>query len=89
MQPRPFIPPIPTSRHVLLRMGFRLLLLTIVASFSARSFALAFVLLLALSAIFCALAAAAHRESMFAPELTHWDEAAIYTVLCALASALS
>jgi hypothetical protein len=89
VQTRSFIRPAPTSRHVLWRMGVRLSLLIAFAAFAARDFLLALVLLLALSAIFCAVAAVTHRENIFAPELTHWDEAAIYTLLCSLASVLS
>jgi hypothetical protein len=37
--------------------------------------------LLLLAAIFCATIAAARREPLLAPMLTHWDEAAVYAVI--------
>jgi hypothetical protein len=77
------------SRQVLFRFFFRLVVLGTFATFGTRGFAAAFAGLLALSAIFCAVTAAMRRETIFAPGLTHWDEAVAYAVMGYLISALS
>ena len=63
-------------RQVLFRFLFRLLLLIAFATFATRGFGTTFSTLLAMSAIFCAVAGAIRREQMLGPALTHWDEAA-------------
>jgi hypothetical protein len=80
-QPRPTIAHEHDSRQVLFRFLFRLLLLIAFATFGTRGFGTAFSALLAMSAIFCAVAGAMRREEMLGPVLTHWDEAAAYAVL--------
>ena len=80
-EPRPTIADELDSRQVLFRFLFRLLLLIVFATFATRGFGTAFSALLAMSAIFCAVAGAMRREEMFGPVLTHWDEAAAYAVL--------
>ena len=49
------------SRHVLFRFAFRLIVLTIFASLSTRGFGPAFAALLAMAALFCAIALALAR----------------------------
>jgi hypothetical protein len=71
------------SRHVLFRFAFRLIVLTVFASLGTRGFGPAFAALLAMAALFCAIAGAMRRE------LTHWDEAVAYAVIARLASTLS
>jgi hypothetical protein len=80
-EPRPTIVHELDSRQVLFRFVFRLVLLSAFATFGTRGFVTAFSALLAMSAIFCAVAGAMRREEMFGPVLTHWDEAAAYAVL--------
>ncbi len=77
---RPAISPELNSRQVLFRILFRLILLITFATFGSRGFGQAFAALLALSAVFCTVAAAMRREAIFGPTLTHWDEAAVYAV---------
>ena len=88
-QPRPTIAHEHDSRQVLFRFLFRLFLLVAFATFATRGFGTAFSALLAMSAIFCAVAGAMRREEMFGPVLTHWDEAAAYAVLGHLAAVLA
>jgi hypothetical protein len=88
-EPRPTIAHELDSRQVLFRFLFRLLLLIVFATFATRGFGTAFSALLAMSAIFCAVAGAMRREEMFSPVLTHWDEAAAYAVLGHLAAVLA
>ena len=88
-QLRPTITHALDSRQVLFRFLFRLLLLIVFATFAARGFGATFSALLAMSAIFCAVAGAMRREEMFGPVLTHWDEAASYAVLGHLAALLA
>ena len=54
-----------------------------------RGFGSAFVALLAMAALFCAIAGAMRREEMFGRVLTHWDEAVAYAVIARIASTLS
>jgi len=88
-QPRSTIAHAPDSRQVLFRFLFRLLLLIAFATFATRRFGTKFSALLAMSAIFCAVAGAMRREQMFGLALTHWDEAATYAVLAHLSAELS
>jgi len=88
-QPRPTIAHAPDWRQVLFRFLFRLLLLIAFATFATRGFGTTFSALLAMSAIFCAVAGTIRREEMFGFVLTHWDEAAAYAVLGHVAAGLS
>jgi len=88
-QPRLTITHALDSRQVLFRFLFRLLLLIAFATFATRGFGTTFSALLAMSAIFCAVAGAMRREQMLGPVLTHWDEAAAYAVLGHVAAVLA
>jgi hypothetical protein len=88
-QPKPTFAHEVDSRPVLFRFAFRLIILTVFASLSTRGFGSAFVALLAMAALFCAIAGAMRREEMFGRVLTHWDEAVAYTVIARIASTLS
>lgn len=88
-QPRPTIAHAPDSRQVLFRFVFRLLLLIAFATFATRGLGTTFSALLAMLAIFCAVAGAMRREQVFGPALTHWDEVATYAVLAHLSAGLS
>jgi hypothetical protein len=80
-QPKPTFPHQLNSSQVLFRFLFRLVLLSALATLGTRGFGTTFATLLALSAIFCAVMGATRREVMFAPVLTHWDEAAAYAMI--------
>ena len=82
--PHPF-----SSIQVLLRIGFRLLLLITCASLGTQGFGPTFADLLVLLAVPCAIFAAILREPIFGPTLTHWDEAAVYAALGLLTAALA
>ena len=88
-QPRPTIPHQFNSTQVLMRFMFRMVLLGTFATFSTQGFGTTFAALLALSAVFCAVVGTMHREAIFGPVLTHWDEAATYAIIGRLVSALS
>jgi predicted Na+-dependent transporter len=70
-----------SSRQVLFRITFRLVVLAVFATLGGEAFSKAFAALLAMSAIFCAIVAVMRREAMFGATLTHWEEAATYLVL--------
>jgi hypothetical protein len=88
-QPKPSFAHEVDSRQVLSRFAFRLIVLIVFASVSTRGFGPAFAALLALAALFCAIAGAMRREEMFGHVLTNWDEAVAYAVIARLASTLS
>ncbi len=69
------------SRQVVFRVAVRLLLLSAFAAASSHGFRSAFVALLGLSAIYCAILGAVRREAAFGPVLTYWDEAAGYAIV--------
>jgi hypothetical protein len=69
-------------------MVFRLVVLSVFASFGGEAFGRAFAALLAMSAIYCAIVAVIRREAMFGPALTHCEEAATYAALAYLITAL-
>ena len=69
-----------SSAHVLFRFVFRFTLLSAFAALGPQLFVTALAQFLALAAIFCAIAAAVRRESMFGPVLTHWDEALVCAI---------
>jgi len=87
-QPKPSFAHEVDSRQVLFRFAFRLIVLIVFASVSTRGFGPAFAALLALAALFCAIAGAMRREEMFGHVLTNWDEAVAYAVIARLASTL-
>ena len=88
-EPKPTIPHQFNSLQVVVRFVFRLLLLSIFATFGTQGFGTTFGAVLELSAIFCAVVGAMRREAIFGPMLTHWDEAATYAVIGRLVTALS
>jgi hypothetical protein len=87
--PRPIVSYQLTSLQVLFRFGFRLVILSVFASFGTQSFGITLSMLLAMSAIFCAIVGAMRHEAIFAPALTHWDESVTYAVLSHLAGAFA
>jgi hypothetical protein len=68
------------SAHVLLRFGYRVIVLCTFAAISTNGFGTMLAALLAFSTIYCAAIAAMRREAVFGPVLTYWDEAAAYAL---------
>ena len=88
-QPRPSVPSQLTSLQVLFRFSFRFAVLSLFANLGTQGFGATFSMLLAMSAIFCAIIGAMRNETIFGPVLTHWDEAALYGVLSYSAGAFA
>ena len=74
------------SGRVVLRFCVRLALLAGFAAIAHAGFRAAFPAFLLTGGIFCAFWAAVHREHLFGPILTHWDEAALFVMLGKLAT---
>ncbi|MBR0697594.1 hypothetical protein [Bradyrhizobium lablabi] len=76
------------SAKVLIRFGLRLAVMASFAAFASIGFGRSLVALLWMSALLCAVVAAARREPPFATYLNHWDEMTAYVALCALATGI-
>ena len=74
---------------MLVRFGFRLLILVIFAMFGSIGFGNSLVALLWMSAILCAVMAVIRREPPFDAMLNHWDEMVTYAAMCMLVSGLN
>jgi hypothetical protein len=72
--------------RAVLRFCVRLALLAALAALAHVGFRNAIPGLLVAAGIFCAVWAMFNREPLFAPILTHWDEAALFIVLGKIAS---
>jgi hypothetical protein len=81
MQPRRDRALSSTSGRVALRFCVRLALLIALAGLAHAGFRTALPGFLITAGIFCACWALFSREPLFAPTLTHWDEAALLVVL--------
>jgi hypothetical protein len=77
------------SVRVLLRFALRLAILALFAAFGSHGFAATFAQLLGLGTMMCAVIACMRREIPFDPVLSHWDEAAAYTMSSLLLLRLS
>jgi hypothetical protein len=77
------------SAQVLVRFGFRLLILVIFAMFGSIGFGNSLVALLWMSAILCAVMAVIRREQPYDAMLNHWDEMVAYAAMCMLVSGLN
>ena len=88
-QRRPAISYQLTSSQVLFRLGFRLVVLSVFANFGTQGFGITFSMLLAMSAIFCAIVGVVRHEAIWGPALTHWDEAVTYAALSHLVGAFA
>jgi branched-subunit amino acid transport protein AzlD len=86
MRHTPNIFPAFGSAQVLTRFFLRLIVFGIFAALSSTGFAKTLESLLTFGAIYCLVAAALRREQPFGRELTHFDEAAAYTVIACLAA---
>jgi hypothetical protein len=74
-----------SQSRAVLRFFVRLAILAALAAIAHAGFRSAIPGLLVAAGIFCAVWAAILREQLFAPILTHWDEAAIFVMLGKLA----
>jgi hypothetical protein len=87
VQPLPNLSQKLKTAQVVVRFGFRLLILTGFAFFGSIGFGRSFVALLWMSTVLCAVIALMRREQFMGTDLNHWDEMTAYAALCALASA--
>jgi hypothetical protein len=74
------------SAYALTRFFMRLAVFAVFAAFSRQGFGKALASLLILGVVYCVIVAAIRREQPFAPQLTHFDEAAAYAVIADLAA---
>jgi hypothetical protein len=74
------------SGRAVLRCCVRLALLAALAALTHAGFRDSLPGFLFAGGIFCAVWAAYHREPLFAPLITHWDEAALLVILGRAAS---
>jgi hypothetical protein len=74
-----------SSARVALRFCVRLAILAALAAIGHAGFRSSFPIFLIAGGAFCAVWAALHREQLFSPSLTHWDEAAVFVMLGKLA----
>jgi len=74
-------PPVQGSAQVIGRFVVRLAFVGGFAIFSSAGFGRMLAFVTALMAVYAATAASLRQEQMFAPVLTHWDEAAGYALI--------
>jgi hypothetical protein len=77
------------SALVLVRFGFRLLVLIVVAMSGSIGFGSSLAALLWMCTILCAVIALIRREPPFDAALNHWDESVTYAAMCMLVSGLN
>jgi hypothetical protein len=77
------------SAVVLVRFGFRLLVLIVVAMSGSIGFGSSLAALLWMCTILCAVIAVIRREPPFDAALNHWDESVTYAAMCMLVSGLN
>jgi hypothetical protein len=77
------------SKTVPLRLAVRVAALAAIALLAYPAFASWLNALLLLAAAFCVCVAELRRESLFASEFTHWDEAAAYGLLIGVVALLN
>jgi hypothetical protein len=77
------------SARVIARLLLRIIILCAFSALSDSGFGRSFAALLLLSMIVCVLIGILRQERPFQPALTHWDEATIYGLLYAAASAVN
>jgi hypothetical protein len=89
-QPRtPELPCEIASLQVLVRFVFRLVILGAFAAFASQGFAHALAAMLVMAAIYCAIVGVLRGETLFADNLTNWDEAAVYLLIGRVAAYLA
>lgn len=73
------------STQVATRFVLRMIVLTVFSTLGNGGFSKTFAVLLSMSAVFSVLVAMIRHEPLFDSALTHWDEAAGYSVIsCAI-----
>jgi len=77
------------SAYVLLRFSTRALILAVFALASNQGFSNTFVGMLSLATSYCLIVAMFRREAILSPVLTHFDEAAGYSLMAAVAARLA
>ena len=77
------------SAQVLIRLGVRLLVLVVFATFGGIGFGRSLAALLWMSTILSAVVAVIRREPPLDAMLNHWDEAVTYAAMCMLVSGLN
>jgi uncharacterized protein YybS (DUF2232 family) len=77
------------SAQVLVRFGFRLLILFAFAMFGGIGFGKSLAALLWMSTILCAVIAVIRREPPLDTVLNYWDEMMTYAAMCMLVSGLN
>ena len=88
MQHWPNLPQRLRSTHVLVRFGFRLLVLIAFAIFGSIGLNQSLIALFWMATVLCAVIAGIRQERFLDHDLNHWDEMAAYGALCALTRAL-
>jgi hypothetical protein len=76
------------SAQMLIRFGFRIIILVVFASFGGIGFVRSFGALLWMSVMLSAVVAMIRRETAFGAGLNYWDETVAYTALFCLAHGL-
>jgi hypothetical protein len=74
------------SAYVMTRFLLRMLMLSVLSTLGSQGFGKTLESMLVLAALYCVFAGAIRREAPFGPVLTHFDEAAAYTVVARLIS---
>jgi hypothetical protein len=89
MMQLPELPGKAGSAQVLIRFGFRLLVLVIFAMFGSIGFGRSLAALLWMSTILSTVIAVMRREPPLDAALNHWDESVAYAAMCMLVSGLN
>jgi hypothetical protein len=76
------------SAQMLIRLGFRIIIMVGFAGFGGIGFVRSFAALLSMSVILSAVVAVIRRETPFGVTLNYWDETVAYAALFCLARGL-
>jgi hypothetical protein len=88
VRPLPNLPQWLGSAQVIVRFGFRFVILAIFATFSSIGFSDGLSALLWMAIVLCSVLALIRGERVLAAELNHWDETAAYGMLFAFVHGL-
>jgi hypothetical protein len=75
--------------YVVARFAIRMLVLCAISAFAKIGFGQSLAALLLLSVIVCVITAIMRGEKPLDGTLTHWDEAAVYGLLCAMTATIN
>jgi hypothetical protein len=78
-----------TNSQVMVRFALRIVVLSVFATFGAIGFTRSLTALLWMSVMISVVAGVFRRETLLAPTLNYWDEAAAYGSLFCLASIMA